>query len=89
MVKGKGKADSGKGGKKDSKVKVRVKESLEENMVARAKASLAQVRRPRFVSTAESLAITKRIAEYQHNQVKVRTTKVTIKAKEKVRMLIV
>ena len=69
---------------KEAKVKVRVNESLEENMVARAKASLAQVRHPRFVSTAESLAV-----DYQRNQVKVRTTKVTIKAKEKVRMLIV
>ena len=75
--------------KASSKVKVRIKESLEENMVVRTRASLAQIRRPRFVSTVESLAIIRKIVDYHHSQVKVRTTKETAKVKEKVRMLTV
>ena len=75
--------------KASSKVKVRIKESLEESMVVRTRASLAQIRRPRFVSTVESLAIIRKIVDYHHSQVKVRTTKEIAKVKEKVRMLTV
>ena len=83
--KGQGKSDGGKG-KGFFKGKGKNKGKFGESMVVRTRASLAQIRRPRFVSTVESLAIIRKIVDYHHSQVKVRTTKETAKAKEKVRM---